>query len=161
MFLARTREEFLAVGVDVMVQEALKITMANIDLGPKQSSFLVQANSLDALPRMIEQGMKFDVMLLDGDHNYHTVSQELKYLDALINPTGIVLIDDVYGRWSERDLWYVERPGYEENKLATPKIDTEKHGVKTAVDEWLVVHPTWSMTQPIMGEPVMLTRTKP
>ena len=157
-YLARTRESFNFVGIDVLVQDQVQIVLQNLDLQPHQHAFCIQGNSLEALPKIVEQGMKFDVLLIDGDHNYHTVSEEMKHVEALTHPGSLVIIDDYDGRWSDRDLWYSERPGYEEVSITTPKVETEKHGVKAAVDEWLETHPEWIKTKPIPGEPVMLMR---
>lgn len=157
-FLARTREVFAVIGVDIMVQEQVQIMLANLDLRPTQHAHCVEANSLETLPKMIDQGMKFDVILLDGDHNYHTVAEELKHLDALTHQHSIVIIDDYDGRWAEKDLWYADRPGYEEVKIATPQVGTDKHGVKPAVDEWLSAHPEWHKSKPVQGEPILLMR---
>lgn len=160
-FLARTKAEFFALGVDVKVQEQVRIMLANADLQPKQTAYLMEENSLTLLPKMIDQGLKFDMILLDGDHNYHTVSTELKYIEKLIHDHTAILIDDYDGRWSDRDLWYAEREGYEENQHVTRKVDTEKHGVKAAVDEWLASHPGWQKVKSIPGEPVLLAKTPP
>ena len=159
VFLTRTREEFYVVGVDIKVREQLAITLNNIDVSDKQNLHLVEANSLDVMPKLIESNMKFDLLLLDGDHNYHTVSKELQYLDALLEEGGMAIIDDYEGRWAEKDLWYAERDGYQDVKIATQKIDTEKHGVKTAVDEFLEGTAKWTTSRPIGGEPIVLTRS--
>ena len=131
-------------------------------LGPSVSShtFLFERNSLALLPELINQQMKFDIILLDGDHNYHTVSQELKHLGVLLNPSGFIIIDDYDGKWSTRDLWYAERDGYQENSHVTkPVTPGDKQGVKPAVDEWLLVNPDWMLSKPIPeGEPIILSR---
>jgi predicted O-methyltransferase YrrM len=155
-FLARTRKEFTVIGVDVLVQEPLAVTVQNLDLGP--SVYMIQANSLDVLPKLVEQGMTFDLVFLDGDHNYFTVSHEMKLMDKLVKADGILIIDDYDGRWSERDLFYAQREGYEDNKFVTKPVNTEKHGVKPAVDEWLAENPNWEKHKPINGEPVLLAR---
>lgn len=157
-FLARTKPEFLAIGVDILVQDAVNIMLQNLDLQQKQSAYLIGENSLEVMPKMVSQDMKFDLVLLDGDHNYHTVSNEMKHLGNLIHDHSLIIIDDYDGRWSERDLWYSERPGYEDVKVASTKVDTEKHGVKPAVDEWLETNPGWNKAKPVQGEPVLLTR---
>lgn len=158
-FLARTRKSFSYVGVDIKAQEQVSIMLDNLDLTPDQRACLIEKNSLELLPLLVAQSAaKFDVILIDGDHNYHTVSEELKYVEALTYPTSIIICDDVFGRWSERDLFYSERPDYEDNKIATRKVETEKHGVKPAVDEWLSSHPEWHMYQPIKGEAVVLMK---
>lgn len=157
-FLARTRPEFLAVGVDIMVQDAVSIMLQHLDLQQKQAAYLLESNSLEALPKMVDQGMKFDVVMLDGDHNYHTVATEMRLLEHLVHDHGIIVIDDYDGRWSDRDLWYAERPGYEDVKSATPRVETDKHGVKPAVDEWLSTHPEWKVAKPVGGEPILLMK---
>lgn len=158
-FLARVKPSFFALGVDILVQEQVKIMVQNLDFTPQQQVFLREENSLTLLPKLAEQGLKFDLLLLDGDHNYHTVSNELKLLDDLVLPHGIVIIDDYDGRWSDKDLWYANRPGYENVSIATQKVDSEKHGVKPAVDEFLSSNTQWRMEKPIAtGEPVLLHR---
>jgi predicted O-methyltransferase YrrM len=157
-FLARTRPVFGVVGVDIKVQEQVHLMVSNLDLQEGQRAVLMQGNSLEVLPKMTEQGFKFDVILLDGDHNYHTVSKELEHLEALTHPHSLVVIDDYDGRWSDKDLWYAERDGYEDVKSATPRVEGTKHGVKLAVDEWLEAHPGWEKSKPITGEPILLMR---
>lgn len=156
VFLARTRNRFLAVGIDVWVQDQVKLMVQNFDLTSQQCVGLLEGNSLEKLPEIVQSQVKFDVVLIDGDHNYFTVRQELEYLDAITFPTTIVVVDDYLGRWSDRDLFYSERPEYATVKDVTPRVDTEKHGVKVAVDDWLAIHPTWQLSQPINGEPVLL-----
>lgn len=159
VFLARTRKAFVACGVDVMVQEQVQLVLQNLDLAPEQRAFCVQGNSLEVLPKMVEQGIKFDVVMIDGDHNYHTVSQELGHLEDIVHPHSLVVIDDYDGRWAERDLWYAERGDYQDNQLVTRPVETEKHGVRAAVDEWLAAHPVWQKAQPVPGEAIVLLRT--
>jgi predicted O-methyltransferase YrrM len=159
-FMSRMHENFEFVGVDVLVQESLLIILNNIDVLPSQKMIIHQDSSLNALPKLTESSKKFDVVLLDGDHNYYTVSRELEYLDSLTNQNSIVLIDDYHGRWSEKDLWYSEKEGYESADKATKRIDTEKHGVKPAVDDFLMKNSNWELLTPIPGEPVMLRRKK-
>lgn len=157
-FLARTRPSFTFIGVDIMVQEQVQVMLQNLDLQVAQQAYTLEGNSLEVMPKMVAQGMKFDVLLLDGDHNYHTVAEEMGHVEALTHPQSIVICDDYDGRWSERDLWYAERAGYEDVKLATPRVETEKHGVKPAIDEWLDSHPEWQKAKPVPGEPILLLR---
>lgn len=153
--MARRHPQFFIAGVDIMVQEAVRLQLHYLDLQPNQDACLFEGNSLEVLPKMASK-LKFDVVLLDGDHNYHTVSQELKLLEALTTPTSIIVVDDYDGRWATRDLFYAERAGYEAVSQATPKIETEKHGVQPAVDDWLAVNPTWKKLKLMPGEPVLL-----
>jgi len=155
-FLTRTHENFVVLGIDIMIQEQVQIMVNYLDRLPTQRVFLSQANSLDALPKL---GTKFDLVLIDGDHNYYTVTQELQHLDKLTNPDSLVIIDDYNGRWAEKDLWYAERPEYVTNTIATAPVQCTKHGVKAAVDEYLLSHPHWTGSCPIGGEPILLTRS--
>ena len=158
-FLAQhCQTSYAYIGVDVNVQEAVKLTLAYMEPPVPQSTFLFEENSLDFLPRAVDMQHKFDLVLLDGDHNYHTVSQELKSIELLLKQDGILLIDDYDGKWSNRDLWYKERPGYEENEKVTAPVETEKHGVKPAVDEWLLRHPEMKRYTLIPGEPLLVTQ---
>jgi predicted O-methyltransferase YrrM len=154
--LASRVGEYAVVGIDVFIQESLAITLQNIE--HRRGAILLQGNSLELLPKIVEQAMKFDLVLIDGDHNYYTVSRELAYLDRLVRNDGLVMIDDYDGKWAERDLWYADRPGYESIATTTKQIDTEKHGVKPAVDEYLGANPQWVATRPIGGEPIVLRR---
>ena len=158
-FLARTKQQFVAMGVDVLVQESTQLQLQNLDLQQGQHAYLINGNSLNVLPKMVEQGMKFDVIVLDGDHNYHTVSSELRHVTTLVNQNGAIIIDDYDGRWSERDLWYADRLGYEGNTETTKKVETDKHGVKPAVDEWLSQNVGWTLSKPLQGEPIVLMRS--
>lgn len=158
-FLARCKDSFTVVGIDVRVQEQVQIVLNNLDLTSTQCAYLLEDNSLKVLPQMAAGGPLWDLVLIDGDHNYHTVSEELKVLEGLVEEGGMVVIDDYEGRWSERDLFYAEREGYENNPKVTPKVNTTKHGVKTAVDEFLAREGSkWDVSQPVQGEPIMLVR---
>lgn len=156
--MARTKPQFFALGIDVLVQESVVIQLVNIDRESEQQAHLQTANSLTALPDLIRQGVKFDIILLDGDHNYHTVIQELKYIEELIHDHGMIVIDDYDGKWADRDLWYAEREGYQTVPGTTTRVETTKHGVKLAVNDWLARHPEWKIHKPIPGEPILLMR---
>ena len=86
--LLKTKERFQFTGVDIKTDETLKIIleMMNWDATEEQTVILVKNKSLDFLKRMeplIESDDHFsvqgywDLVLLDGDHNYYTVSREL------------------------------------------------------------------------------------
>lgn len=157
-FLARNHENFSFVGVDVLLQDSLSIIVDNIDFKNDQKISLNQDNSLNVIPKLIQSSLKFDLILLDGDHNYYTVSKELSYLDNLTKDNSIVIIDDYHGRWSDKDLWYADREDYKDVPQVTQKIETEKCGVKPAVDEFLSANPCWESFVPIKGEPIVLRR---
>lgn len=65
-----------------------------------------RALSLDALPAID----RFDVVLIDGDHNWYTVFNELKLIEerckASSHPFPLVMLHDVGWPYGRRDLYY-------------------------------------------------------
>ena len=61
--------------------------------------------SLDVLDQMSEG---FDCYLIDGDHNWYTVFNELKTIDEknLLRPGGAILLHDVRWPYARRDMYY-------------------------------------------------------
>jgi predicted O-methyltransferase YrrM len=158
VFLTRTKQRFFVSGIDVRFHEHLKIILGNIDLSEGQVIQMFEESSLKVLPALVEAKAKFDLLLIDGDHNYYTVAQELQYVPDLTHDHSMIIIDDYAGRWSDKDLWYSQRDGYQNVTSATTPVDTEKHGVKAAVDEFVAAHPEWKIHTPIPGEPVLLVK---
>lgn len=58
--------------------------------------------SLEILPSLQE---KVDCFIVDGDHNYYTVSNELKLI-AKHNTPELILLHDVCWPWGRRDIYY-------------------------------------------------------
>ena len=157
-FMSPRYESYEFVGVDVFLREELKLTIAYLDRMQTHSIDLIQENSLTFLPKLVVAERKFDVILLDGDHNYYTVQKEISCIDSLLDERGIIIVDDYHGRWSEKDMWYAEKDEYASNSDVTKRVNTEKQGVKCAVDEFLSSHPSWQLTVLLQGEPVILSR---
>jgi len=65
-----------------------------------------QCTSLEALPRL----QAADAVLIDGDHNWYTVFNELKLLETCANNSGsgfpLVFFHDVGWPYGRRDLYY-------------------------------------------------------
>ena len=143
--MSKLHLKFDVYGVDVLISDELRQTLEKIQLCEGQKLSLFCENSLTILPRLVEENKKFDVMLIDGDHNYYTVSQELSYIERLVNfdDDPIVVLDDYSTKWATRDLWYSSRPGYEKNEIASKVVSTEKHGVKIAIDEFVHSSKKW------------------
>lgn len=61
--------------------------------------------SLEVLPKLNQQ---FDCILIDGDHNWYTVYNELKLIAEkdLLRKGGIIFLHDVERPWGRRDLYY-------------------------------------------------------
>ncbi len=65
-----------------------------------------RALSLEAIPRIDN----FDLLLLDGDHNWYTVYNELKLIERLCEersqPFPLVMLHDIGWPYERRDLYY-------------------------------------------------------
>jgi hypothetical protein len=61
--------------------------------------------SLEVLPKLSE---KFDCILIDGDHNWFTVSNELDMIDkkGLLNKGATIFLHDVGWQYGRRDMYY-------------------------------------------------------
>jgi O-antigen biosynthesis protein len=64
-----------------------------------------KSNSLDVLPNMERT---FDCILIDGDHNWYTVFNELRLIRErnLLRPGGMVFFHDVGWPYGRRDMYY-------------------------------------------------------
>lgn len=142
--------------VDILIREEVKVIASYFGLGDEQSINLYQANSLELLPQL---DTKYQLILLDGDHNFYTVSRELELLNRnnCLSDT-VMIIDDYHGRWADKDLFYSTREDYEKVSTATRPVETEKHGVRPAVDEFCEKYPEWQRRVLMKGEPIVLHR---
>ena len=64
-----------------------------------------KGTSLEILPHL---DGAFDCILIDGDHNWYTVYEELKTISSrsLLRPGGIIFFHDVEWPWGRRDMYY-------------------------------------------------------
>jgi methyltransferase family protein len=87
--------------------------------------------SLEVLPSL--EG-PYDAVLIDGDHNYYTVLNELRLIGdrPLLAPGGMILLHDIRKPWARADLYYEP-----ERIPAAAKSQTAPHGVLTAVEQFL------------------------
>jgi predicted O-methyltransferase YrrM len=46
------------------------------------------------LPRLLEDGRRFDLAFVDGNHRFDGVFVDLVYLGRLVRPGGVVFVDD-------------------------------------------------------------------
>jgi hypothetical protein len=122
-------------------------------------------NSLDALPDLTGT---FDCILIDGDHNWYTVFNELRLIRerALLVPGGMIFFHDVGRPYGRRDMYYqpetvpaefrqpFERKGIVRGRsqLAESEGSNRIHfnavreggprnGVLTAIEEFVAEHP--------------------
>jgi len=61
--------------------------------------------SLEVLPKLTEQ---FDCILIDGDHNWYTVFNELRLIEErnLLRNGGAIFLHDVSWPYGRRDMYY-------------------------------------------------------
>jgi hypothetical protein len=134
--LKRMYSDFVYLGVDIKLSPAVLSAIDQMDgitfrkNSPEEVTNvnLYQANSLSILPLMADAGDKFDIIFLDGDHNYFTVSNELPLLEKMCHPWTIIVCDDYFGRYESADLFYSEREEYSSLRI-NEKNDAEWNGV--------------------------------
>jgi predicted O-methyltransferase YrrM len=134
--------DFEYTGVDIKIQNHVKIISEDyMFFKLKNTSItLKEENSLFFLKDLISNSNeKFDIILIDGDHNYYTVSKECKFIESLMHKNTLLLFDDYTGNYENDDYFYADRESYKGNHLATQNknLTSEKTGVKPAVDEFI------------------------
>lgn len=138
-------DEFDYTGIDVKFKMKLfeqlsqfsKINLINArDEKQKNSVTIYETNSLDWLYLNKESKNKYDLVLIDGDHNYYTVYNELKMLEPLVHNNTLIVCDDYNGRYSNKDLFYIERNTHKDNKYLHKPVKLEREGVSTAIDDY-------------------------
>ena len=123
-----------------------------------------KANSLQVLPTLSDQ---FDAILIDGDHNWFTVYNELQQIHdrSLLAPGGMVFFHDVLWPYARRDCYYQPdsipaefRHAYEQKGIVRGQSELvasggfnakynnavreggPKNGVLTAIDDFVAAH---------------------
>ncbi|MEK8132655.1 class I SAM-dependent methyltransferase [Paenibacillus filicis] len=92
---------------------------------------LLQKFSLDALPEI----PKYDLLLVDGDHNWYTVYHELKLAEKMAEQSGsfpIILFHDTNWPYGRRDMYYFPESIPEEFRKTY-----ERKGMQPGVSELL------------------------
>jgi hypothetical protein len=166
--LTLTHDVFKITGIDIFIKYGVRAMILNwvIRKPITQLIELEETNSLDYLKDK-KNFCEYDLILLNGDHNYYTVSKELEMLHKNFTKKGtVIIVDDYHGRWSKKDLWYEEREEGKKSICATKKVDTEKHGIKPAIDDFLANHGEWKFSNVVcpdrpneVAEPIFLERT--
>jgi predicted O-methyltransferase YrrM len=64
------------------------------------------------LPKLAEQGRKFDFAFIDGDHSYEAVLCDFWLLDPLIKPGGVIVFDDIWAEGVDRVCGLTQLFGY-------------------------------------------------
>jgi hypothetical protein len=101
-----TTERLLALpGVNVTVIDPCLDLDLQRKFAPDQRVIVRRSNSLDALPLLTSE---YDCILIDGDHNWYTVYNELKTISErrLLRRGGMIFLHDVEWPYSRRDMYY-------------------------------------------------------
>ena len=178
---AQQKKKFLYLGIDIELREHVKdaCEVINRDLygplpdkphGPERMVGLVElreGNSLDVMPKLVEANADaaFSVALIDGDHNYYTVSREIECAASLLAPQGIIICDDYDGPGGCQDEFFSETTEFFEGEkppeglVSREEVRKEKQGVKAAVDEFLANNKHWTSYKVFVdSEPIVLFR---
>lgn len=143
-------------GVDIMIQIQVPVINYTFLQKYKENKInLIEKNSLDYLESCNDI---FDIVLIDGDHNYETVAKELGFLNSITHKNSLIICDDYNGRWSEKDLYYSERDLYKENIHATPHKNLDRQGVGNAINDFIKENESFKLFSLMQGEPVCMIR---
>jgi hypothetical protein len=95
---------------------ARKVVLTSIDPSPAEALVAVARDSETlhlvvgySIPHLREFGTDANLVLIDGDHNYYTVSNELELVHAAWRArdlSGVILLHDVGFPTAERDFYY-------------------------------------------------------
>lgn len=171
-YLAINHDKFYMSGIDILYREELMVQLKLMASNLTQSQLvdMYTGDSTKTLTNIVNQSKKenesdeilqiYDLILLDGDHNYLTVSKELDILKDLLNDTGIIIVDDYD---MEEDEYFGEKEEYLKLGLGNrkEKLQSEKQGVKNAVDDFISKNPNWFIKKLVQFkdfEPVMIGR---
>ncbi|MBR0724528.1 class I SAM-dependent methyltransferase [Bradyrhizobium manausense] len=81
-------------------------------------SVLLRERSQIALPRLAVEGMSADAAFVDGSHLFHNVFVDLFYLQMIVRPGGLVILDDYW--WpgvATAARYYETNLGWQPHKL--------------------------------------------
>lgn len=166
-----TSDELLRLPIDryVIVDPCLDMDLAAKYVADSRVS-VVKLNSLDALGSAVElrDRCSFDCILLDGDHNWYTVINELRLIHdhELLRPGGCIFFHDVAWPYARRDMYYqpesipaeflkpyaakgiiqgqnalAEEAGVSASLCNAIEEGGPRNGVLTAIEDFLADHP--------------------
>ena len=171
--LMRKKESFNLLGLDILLRDNFEISLGLMksQLTENQNATICIDDSLNAMSNIrrvdpeSESGSSsnriFDLILLDGDHNYGTVSKELVLIKDLIKDHGIVLIDDYD---MVKDEFFAEKPEYVEKNIGNKResLTVEgREGVQAAVNDFIDQNDDFKLfklTGFLNESPVLMTR---
>jgi predicted O-methyltransferase YrrM len=69
---------------------------------------VIEEESALALPELVRAGRRFDLAFVDGDHRFESVLGDLVLLDRLVEPGGLIVVDDMWMPAVRLAVAYVE-----------------------------------------------------
>jgi hypothetical protein len=130
---------------------------------------VLQCNSLDALASgHLSPRTSFDCILIDGDHNWYTVFNELRLIQehGLLRPGGYIFLHDIDWPYGRRDMYYqpdsipaefrrpcahkgivqgeirlVETGGINAEFMNALEEGGARNGVLSAIEDFVAAHP--------------------
>jgi predicted O-methyltransferase YrrM len=79
------------------------------DAGVEDVVEVIDEESQLALPRLVAEGRRFGFAFIDGDHRFEGVFLDLYYMTRLVEPGGVVVVDDMWMPSARMAVAYVER----------------------------------------------------
>lgn len=128
-------------GVDILIKDFVEVYYLDymtLKLNDTKI-FLKEENSLFYLERAVKEKEKFDLILVDGDHNYNTVKKECELLHNLCHDDTLIIFDDYDGKYKEKDLYYSDREEYShvKNQMENKGKANENVGLKAPIDNFI------------------------
>tara|TARA_R100000008_G_C3565849_1_gene159100 strand:- start:642 stop:1325 length:684 start_codon:yes stop_codon:yes gene_type:complete len=172
---------YLYTGIDVLLRDHVIIGASHINElnwnpshTPNEHTAglvdLIQRNSLEVLPALVEGPVRYSLALIDGDHNYHTVKKELELVSQVVVPEhGIIICDDYNGPGGLQDEYFSELDNFYKETGGNKNVDNlvkredcnsgDRVGVKGAVDEFVEQNKEWTLINVNQNnEPVILCK---
>ena len=79
------------------------------DGGVEGLAEVIEEESQLALPELVRQGREFDLAFIDGDHRFESALLDLVFLDRLVRPGCLIVVDDMWMPSVRLAVSYVER----------------------------------------------------
>ena len=143
---------FIWTGVDIRKDDIL-VEQINLMEGVDHMIFKGQVKSesyaeyciTNSLDHLKKDKNIYDLVLIDGDHNYDTVSQELSHLDTITHDLSLVICDDYAGIHAGKDAFYSDNELHRDLAHVSSNLskDVNKGGVTAAIDEFIMHHDDW------------------
>lgn len=107
----KNNKDIMLTSFDLCVHNYLNLAKEYIDINYPNRHKLIRGNSIETVPKYIADnvGYKFDLIFIDGAHDYNTANMDLLNCMKLAKDTTIVILDDTIhtNGW---DKWYTIDP---------------------------------------------------